>query len=50
MYCAMAQAVSHRSVTLETTVRYWVSKIICKVHHRTGHEGPGRRDITLFFL
>jgi hypothetical protein len=38
MYSAIAQAVNLRSVTVETTVRYWVSKGVCKVHRRTGHE------------
>jgi len=45
MYCAMAPAVSHRSVTMETRVRYWVSKGIFKVNLRTGHEGSRIRSI-----
>jgi hypothetical protein len=38
MYSSVAQAVNLRSVTVETRVRYWVGKGVCKVHRRTGHE------------
>ena len=40
IYCAMAQAVSHKSVTLETRVRCYVSRGTCKFLPGTDHESP----------